>query len=178
MFRFTRRLLAVLILIASAAIVSAQPAQALDLLTCAGATTITYDPALTNQDQITTVTNQADYGPCVSTTHPQIEYGSVTNTAVSQTSCIKLLAGGSRTFTITWNGNPDTTSTFSGTYSTQSVGLTRIITIVGTVTAGVFEGDNFVHQTTVPATELLACTLGLGTVSGFSGPIQLVIFGS
>jgi hypothetical protein len=50
-----------------------------------------------------------------------------------------------------------------------------LTTVTGTVVSGLFQGGT-VQQTVVGVTtDIALCTLGIGTVSGLSGPVTLTV---
>jgi hypothetical protein len=54
-------------------------------------------------------------------------------------------------------------------------GAVLVVTITGTVTSGLFAGDTVVQTVTGPATDILLCTAGLGTVSTVYSLVALEI---
>ena len=50
-----------------------------------------------------------------------------------------------------------------------------VYTLTGTVTSGLFTGDTVLQTSTAPATNILLCTLGLGTVSSIYSLVTLAI---
>ncbi|MEV2258579.1 hypothetical protein AB0J13_07945 [Streptomyces anulatus] len=83
---------------------------------------------------------------------------------VPNRSCLTLAGAGTSTSTITWNTGQN--STLSLNFTTTIVGAVYTSVLTGTVTGGLFAGDSVVSNQTGPATDVLLCTLGLGTVSG------------
>ncbi|MFI1013141.1 hypothetical protein [Streptomyces sp. NPDC020965] len=153
---------------ACAGLVTAAPAQAApgDLV-CLPPTssTVTFSPALTTVPQDVTVTTNNLFGPCTSTSVPGITSGTFSGSFhVPGRSCLTLAGSGSSTSTITWNTGQ--TSTLSLNYTTTIAGAVYTSVLIGTVTSGLFAGDTVVSNQTGPATDVLTCTLGLGTVSG------------
>ncbi|MEU4449308.1 hypothetical protein AB0K14_38260 [Actinosynnema sp. NPDC050801] len=115
--------------------------------------------------QTVTISVTAQYGPCVSPSNPAITSGSRTYTGQEPgRSCLDLLDSGSFTFTVTWNTGQ--TSTVSANDTSTIVGAALVVTATGTVTSGLFAGSSVVQVTTGPATDVLLCTAGLGTVAG------------
>ncbi|PSL52502.1 hypothetical protein B0I31_113175 [Saccharothrix carnea] len=134
----------------------------------------TFTPPLTMTPQTVTVVSTVQYGPCVSLSHPAVTSGSSTRTnVVPGRSCLDLLAGGPSTFTITWNTGQ--TSTISANRTTTIVGAALVVTHTGTVTSGLFTGSTVLQTTTGPATAVLPCTAGLGTVAGIYSLVTLEI---
>jgi hypothetical protein len=75
--------------------------------------------------------------------------------------------------TITWNTGHTSVLTVNQTGSV--VGGLFVVTQTGTVTAGLFQGDPVVRTTQAPATDVLLCLLGLGTVSTIYSVGELAI---
>lgn len=126
---------------------------------------VTFSPALTTTPQDVTVTTNNLFGPCTSTTVPGITSGTFSGTFhVPGRSCLTLAGSGSSASTITWNTGQS--STLSLNYTTTIAGAVYTSVLTGTVTGGLFAGDTVISNQTGPATDVLTCTLGLGTVSG------------
>lgn len=125
----------------------------------------TYSPPLTNTPQASASSLSWQLGPCVSASVPDLTSGthSAAN-APRERTCLELLGARSGTRTITWNTGDTSTLSMNGT--TTVVGALLVVTYTGTVTSGLFAGDTVVATQTGPATDILLCTLGLGTVSG------------
>ncbi|PSL52498.1 hypothetical protein B0I31_113171 [Saccharothrix carnea] len=135
---------------------------------------ITYNPPLTRTPQDVTIGVSAQYGPCVSLSNPALTSGHRAISVLSPGfSCLELLNSGSVTFTITWNTGQ--TSTVSANYSATVVGAALVDVRTGTVTSGLFAGSTVLQTTTGPATDVLLCTAGLGTVSGIYSLVTLEI---
>ena len=154
----------------SAALVVVPPAQAaVGDLVCIppSSTTISYSPALTSSPQTATASVTFALSSCVSTTVPAITSGTAQKSAVVlNRSCLNLTGSSSSASTITWNTGQ--TSSILVTSIVTIVGAVYNVTSTGTVTSGLFAGDTVVADRVGAATDILLCTLGLGTVS--SGP--------
>jgi hypothetical protein len=124
---------------------------------------VIFTPPLTLAPHPVTVFASTQYGPCTSASVPGITAGSRSVTINNTRSCLDLLKSNPVTFTITWNTGQQ--STISGNTSVSTAGAVLVVTITGNVTAGLFAGDSVVQTVTGPATDVLLCTLGLGTVS-------------
>ncbi|MFE0151063.1 hypothetical protein ACFWY5_28230 [Nonomuraea sp. NPDC059007] len=164
-----RPVLAALTVLAAtcALLIPALPAQAApgDLV-CLPPTssTVTYTPALTTTPQTVTIKTTNLFGPCTSTSNPTITSGTFTGSyLVPNRSCLTLAGSGTSTSTITWNTGQ--TSTLSLNYTTTIAGAVYTSIITGVVSSGLFAGDSVVSNQTGPATDVLLCTAGLGTVS-------------
>ncbi|MCE6995426.1 hypothetical protein LZG04_11495 [Saccharothrix sp. S26] len=122
-----------------------------------------YTPPLTLAPQDVTAHLTAQYGPCVSLSNPALTSGTRTSTTVLPGyGCLDLLNSGPSTFTITWNTGQ--TSTLSTNRTATVVGAALVVTHTGTVTSGLFTGSTVLQVLTGPATDVLLCTAGLGTV--------------
>ncbi|MFI9005859.1 hypothetical protein ACIGNX_01330 [Actinosynnema sp. NPDC053489] len=134
----------------------------------------TYAPPLSTTPQTVTVSSSTQYGPCVSLSNPAITSGTRTRTLIIPgRSCLDLLNGGPATYTITWNTGQ--TSTISSNFTSTTVGTALVVTDTGTVTSGLFAGSTVVQVLTGPATDVLLCTAGLGTVSSIYSTVTLEI---
>jgi hypothetical protein len=179
----TGTLLAAVCLLLVGALVTASPAGAsakgssglLDV-TCTppSSAVSSYSPPLSNTPQISQSTISYQFGPCLSLSQPNVTSGSsVVTNPPRQRTCLDLLAGGSMTIVITWNTGQ--TSTVSANFNTNVVGAVLEVVITGTVTSGLFQGDTVLLDQTGPATQVLQCTLGLGTVSSIYSAATLEI---
>ncbi|MET8578997.1 hypothetical protein [Streptomyces sp. NPDC005012] len=134
----------------------------------------TYKPPLTLTSQDVTFSSTVQYGPCVSLSRPEISSGSRSLQVLTpDRSCLTLLETAVSDFTITWNTGR--TSTVSGHRTATVVGAALVVTVTGNVTSGVFAGDSVVQTSTGPATDILACTLGLGSVDSVYSTVTLEI---
>ncbi|MFD9950597.1 hypothetical protein ACFWYW_57330 [Nonomuraea sp. NPDC059023] len=152
---------------AAALLVAAAPAQAVpgDLV-CLPPTssTVTYTPPLSTSPQTVTIKTTNLFGPCTSVSVPAITSGTFTGSfVVPNRSCLTLAGSGASTSTITWNTGQ--TSTLSLNYTTTIAGAVYTSVITGVVSGGLFAGDSVISNQSGPATDILTCTLGLGTVS-------------
>ncbi|WP_299538911.1 hypothetical protein [uncultured Streptomyces sp.] len=168
-------LLLVVGLLASAGHAQARTNGLLDV-TCTppSSASVTYNPPLTNTPQVSSASLNWQLGPCVSTSVPALTSG--THSAVNPPrtrTCLELLNTAAETRTITWNTGA--TSTLSLNRTTTVAGAVLVVTFTGTVTAGLFAGDTVVATQTGPATDILLCTLGLGSVSGVYAPMVVEI---
>ncbi|MGW0118037.1 hypothetical protein [Streptomyces sp. NPDC003327] len=88
-------------------------------------------------------------------------------------SCLTLLNTAPTTISFTWNNGATTVVTGTRTVNLAAAALTT--TVTGTVTSGLFAGGTVVYQLVAPSTDVLACTLGLGTVSRIDSVATLTI---
>ena len=154
---------------------SPSSASALDV-TCTPptSTVVAFNPALTATPQTTTVSVSTQYGPCISAGTPTLTSGTAGFQAPAPGwSCHNLLQAFPSTFTITWNTGQ--TSTISGNATSTITGGALVYTLTGTVTSGLFTGDTVLQTSTAPATNILLCTLGVGSVSSIYSLVTLAI---
>lgn len=154
---------------------NAASAGALDL-TCSppSSETVTYNPAVTMTPQATTATVSTVFGPCVSASNPAVTSGSRSLSAPLTRSCLQLLdSGGPYAVTITWNTGQ--TSSLTLNRVTNVAGAVITVTQTGNVTGGLFAGDTVVMTATAPSADVLACTLGQGTVASTYSTVVLEI---
>lgn len=136
--------------------------------------TTVYTPPLTLASQSVGVTTNTQLGPCVSLSTPAITSGtSVSTVPPASRDCLGLLSAGAATQTITWNTGA--TSTLSTNRTVTMAGAVMVLTHTGTVTSGLFAGDTILITITQPATDILLCTLGLGTIQSVYGVVTLEI---
>lgn len=134
----------------------------------------TYTPPLTNTPQMVGATISFELGPCTSREAPQVTSGTATlNSAPRSRSCADLLGSASRTLVINWNTGE--TSTLALNVSTSVVGAVLESVLTGTVSSGRFQGDTVAMDQTGPATTVLTCTAGLGTVASIYSVVTLEI---
>jgi len=134
----------------------------------------TYSPPLSLTPQTVAFSSTVQYGPCVSLSHPDVTSGSRSLQAnVPNRTCLALLETAPSNYTITWNTGQ--TSTITGNRTATVVGATLVVTVTGNVTSGLFNGDTVVQTSIGPATDILACTLGLGTVASVYSTVTLEI---
>ncbi|MFG2593678.1 hypothetical protein [Streptomyces sp. NPDC048438] len=162
-------------LLASAGPASARGAGLLDV-TCTppSSAVSSYSPPLSITPQTSSASISYQLGPCVSLSHPSVTSGTaLLSSPPRERTCLDLLGAGSGTFVITWNTGQ--TSTVSANFNTTVVGAALVVVITGTVSSGLFQGDAVLVQQTGPATDVLLCTLGLGTVSSIYSAATLEI---
>ncbi|MEU1125903.1 hypothetical protein ABZ371_20630 [Streptomyces sp. NPDC005899] len=92
---------------------------------------------------------------------------------VPDRTCLALLEAAPSIYTINWNTGQ--TSTIAGNRTATVVGAALVVTVTGNVTSGLFSGDTVVQTSIGPATDILACTLGLGTVASIYSTVTLEI---
>ncbi len=171
-----RRSLAGVVVAMSAAVVvvvaapAAQAAEA-ELLSCVGSGANTYQPGVTAQPRVVSITSSADYGSCVSSGSPAISSGGYAIVANGAVSC---LGGGvSITVTITWNTGETTTVAAVGLVVLRPANEV-VVVYQGTVTAGRFTGAAVVMTAVLLNTTPAQCFTPEG-VTGTSGPANITI---
>jgi hypothetical protein len=177
MSRITATLIALLLIaVGPIPFSTAEAAAAGTDLTCTppSSASLRFNPPLTNSPQPSLFSISRQYGPCVAPTHPEVTAGVSTVAGLTpDATCARLLGAQPVTITITWNTGQ--TTTLSGNSVNSIVGVNLVSITTGTVTAGLFAGDTFVHTAVYTGTDLLLCLAGLGTVSSLFGLITLEI---
>ncbi len=164
--------------LAAALVTAAPPAQAATgdiLCTVPSNDSSTYSPSLGLTPANTTVTITRDLNTCTSLSVPAINSAPVTvhQVTIPSYSCLTLLDSAPTTISFTWNNGATTVVTGTRTVNLAAAVLTT--TVTGTVTSGLFAGDTVVYQLVAPSADVLACTLGLGTVSRIDSAATLTI---
>ncbi|WP_327063527.1 hypothetical protein OG196_01280 [Kitasatospora purpeofusca] len=164
--------------LATAAVTTGSAAQAAAgdvLCTAPSSDSSTYSPPLSLTPASTTVTITRDLNTCTSLSVPAINSAPVTvhQVTISSYSCPTLLNSAPTVITFTWNNGATTVVT--GTRTVNLAGAALTTTVTGTVTSGLFTGDTAVYQLVAPSAAVLACTLGLGTVSRIDSIATLTI---
>ncbi len=136
---------------------TARPAEALTLINCTGESEIHYSPGLTNQIQTVALTGEDRATLCLSLTHPTLHSFVGPFSATGQQSCATLTAAGQGVQTLYWNGTTNMTSSWTFTYSAQSVGGSLIATVTGPITSGIAAGSTLTQVLLTPLTSLAAC---------------------
>jgi hypothetical protein len=143
-------------------------------ITCTGTEVLTYNPGLQLFPRKVTLTVTAHFGPCVST-NPAIASGTAGTPpggVPATLSCLALLSPGSGQASIKWNNGSTSQYTFS--HSSQTVGGQLITTTTGTVIAGEFVGRSVLIVFVSPAPNFLDC-LSFGGLTQRTGVVTLTI---
>ncbi|BFV54989.1 hypothetical protein KCMC57_up00930 [Kitasatospora sp. CMC57] len=164
--------------LAAGTLLAGSPAQAATgdiLCTAPSSDSSTYSPPLGLTPASTTVTITRDLNTCTSLSVPAITSAPVTvhQVTIPSYSCLTLLSTAATTISFTWNNGA--TSVVTGTRTVNLAAAALTTTVTGTVTSGLFAGDSVVYQLVGPSTDVLACTLGLGTVSRIDSVATLAI---
>lgn len=164
--------------LAAATVTAGSPARAAAgdvLCTVPSSDSSAYSPPLGPTPAATTVTITRDLNTCTSLSVPAIGSAPVTvhQVTIPSYSCLTLLNSAPTTISFTWNNGATTVVT--GTRTVNLAGAALTTTVTGTVTSGLFTGDTVVYQLVAPSADVLACTLGLGTVSRIDSTATLTI---
>lgn len=143
-------------------VVTAAPAHAAGLATCALTATFTYSPGLLLQDQTVDVDSNRSYAACA-TTAPGVTSGLSIRTVTVTTSCLNLGNSTSGVETITWNNGQSSTFTYNET-SVNAGGQSTILR-TGTITAGLFAGATAQSAAVAPSLNALNCLTPPGITS-------------
>jgi hypothetical protein len=131
--------------------------------TCTTVQRTTYSPGVTLFPSQQGIQVTSIYAPCVSTSRPDITSGTATVTFQGSRSCLTLDSTGGGTAGIRWNTGE--TSTYTYVSSSQTVAGQIVLTIFGTVTAGVFQGSTITILLASPVVNVLACLFPPGITS-------------
>ncbi|MFD9238034.1 hypothetical protein ACFWB3_22615 [[Kitasatospora] papulosa] len=138
--------------------------------TCTGGNTTTYQPGLT--DTPATVTVQGTISmDCVSTdlTTPLLLHGTIAGGGTGTLSCALLQSPTSGSSTIVWTtigGGSYAVSSYDYTTSlSPGTSGTTVLTLTGTVTSGLYEGDGILLATVFVNLDLAACSSSTGLTS-------------
>ncbi|MFN6516114.1 MAG: hypothetical protein RMY29_016670 [Nostoc sp. CreGUA01] len=148
-------------------------AQLLPVICPVGTETVTYNPLLTNQVQNVTVNITGSVNQCIGA--QPITSGTYNFTVTGPTSCNNI--GIFPTYVITYNWNNGQSSQVQYTLtSSNQIGGQIILTSLGTITSGLFQGRTAQRTITLLATDVQACqNQGLFSIAGIQ---QLIILGS
>jgi hypothetical protein len=134
--------------------------------TCVGTQTTTYSPGLTLVPAQQNIQISWIYAPCVSASEPAISSGLSSATRQASVSCLSIGQVGSSIRVITWNTGQ--TSTFSYNAMSSIVNGDTVVTLTGSITAGLFTGDAAEEVIVSPSLNLLGCLTPPGITSLFS----------
>lgn len=129
----------------------------------------TYSPGLTLLPREVGFTATGTLASCVSPAHPEITGGNFASSGRGSLSCLT----GSTSNTTVYHWNTGQNSTVVGDFAVNlKPGGTTVLVLVGTVTAGLFEGATVAQTKVMPATNLPDCLTPQGLTS-VSGPVSL-----
>lgn len=163
----------VAVLVMAGVVAAAPSAHAADveLLSCTGTGTNTYQPGVTAQPRTVSITSSAEYSSCVSSGSPAITSGGYGIVASGLVSC---LAGGvSITVTIAWDTGETTTVAAVGLVVLRPANEV-VVVYQGTVTAGRFTGAAVVMTAALVNATPAQCLTPEG-VTGTGGPAAITI---
>ncbi|MFY1830731.1 hypothetical protein ACN47A_32755 [Myxococcus fulvus] len=129
------------------------------LVTCpVGVATNRFTPPLRNTPQDVVVSGSNELSNCYSVLGDPVTSASRPSFSAlfPHYSCLSLVESGPSTAVFTWNTGETSTFTFTR-LTTRVEGLLFVLTHVGTVSAGKFEGATAVRATSILATDLEAC---------------------
>ena len=132
-------------------------------LTCTTEQRTTYSPGVTLFPSHQDIRLDSTFAGCVSPTRPSVTSGSASFSLAGSRSCLALdrtIAGTSR---ITWNTGE--TSVYSYSSTTATLAGQIVVTIVGSVTSGPFQGGAITILVASPAVNLLSCLFPPGITS-------------
>jgi hypothetical protein len=132
-------------------------------LTCTTEQRTTYSPGVTLFPAMQKITLDTLVAPCVSLSNPNITSGAATFTVQGIRSCLTLDQSSSGTSGIKWNTGQ--TSTYTYTSSSKTVLGQIVVTITGTVTAGVFQGTPISLALVSPVVNVTKCLIPPGITS-------------
>jgi hypothetical protein len=142
----------------------ASPAQAAaGDLTCTADQRTTYSPGVTFVPSQQNIHVTGTFPVCASVSNPEITSGSIDFSFQGTKSCLALDRTIKGTSGILWNTGETTTYTYTST--TATIAGQIVVTIVGTVIAGAFQGNTITVVTVSPATNLLNCLAPPGITS-------------
>ena len=152
-----------------------QETSAADLLVCTGTHTLGYSPGLILTPRPTVTTGEREYTGCLAPTEPTITSGTYDFvTAPADRSCLTALSTDAGSSVIEWgDGRTSTLSWTEDDILVENILGQQIVTVVGTVSAGVFAGHAYENVTVSLSLDLLAC-VGTGITSS-SGTAVLTI---
>ncbi|WP_030258354.1 hypothetical protein [Streptomyces violens] len=151
------RLAAVAALLAAVGVPTATaPAHAVGTeVVCTATETIAYQPGLKLVPTPQKVSATRTYSNCDLLSEFDISSGSSSGTASQSLSCADALQAGAASETITWNTGKTSTFTYNRTVS--HVAGQTVVTNVGTITAGEFEGQGAKSVFAGPTADTLQC---------------------
>jgi len=161
--RFTGVVTCAMLLTGVMAGISAQPAHAASLLLCEGTETATFNPPLTNTPTLTTVsvTEDLDYCPLGGVVTGDAS-GAFQVTASCTTETLAPV-----TVTYSWNTGQSSTVSYTESSITRLADGSDLVVAVGTVTAGLDQGEAAENEIVEPVLDLTACSgSGVAQVTG------------
>lgn len=159
--------LKILLLATALTVTTAPAAQAQEGdVACTGSITAGYSPGLKLTARQTTVTAQADFPTCTSTSN--VSEAKLTMSATGRLSCTAGELTG--TATMRWDHNRESKIRFTGEVAVQPNGES-VLALSGTVVKGAFAGSSFASSPVLIYDLTPICQRQRGAI-GASGPVQ------
>ena len=121
------------------------PAHAVNLVSCTGTESITFSPGATQTPRLTTLTTATSLPLCVHASAPVLMPASGHSQISHSLSCDELANGATGTKVFQWTNGQ--TSTFSFVSTATTVDGNFVVTLNGTITAGLYQGASAVAST-------------------------------
>jgi hypothetical protein len=149
-------------------------ASAATVIQCVGMETIEFSPGLTLTPKATTISLTVDLTTCTGISDPPVTSLFLHIAPTFTASCLGPLDGLLITQTSVYTWNTGDTSTMQVTVTGTRAGAVQIITGIGEITDGLFEGASVVFVQTLPIPNVLQCLAPPG-VTEISGPAMMTI---
>jgi hypothetical protein len=132
-------------------------------MTCTAEQRTTYSPGATFVPSQQNIHVTGTFPVCTSVSNPEITSGSIEFSFQGTKSCLALDRTITGTSGILWNTGQ--TSTYTYTSTTATIAGQIVVTIVGTVIAGAFQGNTITVVLVSPAINVLSCLAPPGITS-------------
>lgn len=136
--------------------------------------TAEFSPGLTLTPKATTISLTEDLSTCTGISDPPVTSLFAEFTATIPAGCLDPLNGLAVSLELVYTWNTGDTSTFQLTATVTRAGAVEIVTGIGEITDGLFEGVSAVLVQTLPVPSVLHC-LAPGGVTELSGPALATI---
>ena len=164
----------VLLLMLIAMTVLPAMASAATVIQCVGQETSGFSPGLTLTSKPTTLSITIDLATCTGISDPPVTSLFLQFSATVSASCVAPLDGLLTTYTPVYTWNTGDTSTIELSVTGTRAGAVQIITGVGEIIDGLFEGASAVFVQTLPIPNVLDCLAPPG-VTEITGPVTMTI---
>ena len=165
--------LALLLLLGAMAVLPAT-ASAATVIQCVGQETVGFSPGLTVTSKSTTLSITIDLATCTGISDPPVTSLFLQTTATVAASCVAPLDGLLTTYTPVYTWSTGDTSAIELSVTGTRAGAVQVITGVGEIIDGLFEGASAVFVHTLPIPNVLDCLAPPG-VTELSGPAMMTI---
>ena len=165
--------LALLLMLVGMAVLPAT-ASAATVIQCVGPETSGFSPGLTLTPKSTTLDITIDLATCTGISDPPVTSLFLHTTATVSASCVAPLDGLLTTYTPVYTWNTGDTSTIELTVTGSRAGAVQVITGVGEIIDGLFEGASAVFVHALPIPNVLDCLAPPG-VTEITGPAMMTI---